>query len=180
VKGGHAVLLPGFGGGADQPILVKLSAKLEALGFTCERLTLGRQRPSRGLEREMAVLAAVATPRSVLIGRSFGGRVCARFAVAHGARAVVLLGFPVRPPGKRRPEDEAALKALRCPTLVVQGDRDELGPLPLLRRLARANAALTLHVLPRTPHAFGRQEPAALETVVRWLASLPARQVRGG
>ena len=78
----------------------------------------------------------------------------------------------MRPPGKRRPADEAALLALKCPTLIVQGDADELGPLKFFRPLLRKNAALTMHVVKGAGHSLGRYEGKALDAVAEWLAGL--------
>lgn len=168
----RVLLLPGFGGSPAQPILLQLEARLVALGLRCERLAPPRGRPAPDLARELAWLEAAvdAGPGSVaLVGRSFGARLCARFAVGRPVVACVLLGFPLRPPGRPRPLDEAALGALRCPTLLVQGSRDPLGPLPLVRRVVRANPAITLAVLPGATHAFGRAQGPALDQAAQWL-----------
>jgi predicted alpha/beta-hydrolase family hydrolase len=164
------VLLPGFGGSADQPILVKLSKRLEALGFACHRAAPPRGKVTSGLEREVAWLSGVLDGLPgpfVLVGRSFGGRVAVRLAAR--AEAVVLLGFPIRPPGKTRPLDEAALATARAATLVVQGDADELGPLALVRRVAKKNRRCEVLALKGAGHAFGRKEAEALDAVAAWL-----------
>lgn len=169
------VLLPGFGGAADQPVLVKLGQRLEALGFSCRRRAPKRGKLTPALELEttwlQAVLAEAPGPH-VLVGRSFGGRVCARLAKRELVQACVLLGFPVRPPGKRRPLDEAALLEVTVPTLIVQGDEDELGPLKVLEKLVKQNRLLTLHVLGGAGHSFGRHEAAALDHAAAWLDAL--------
>jgi predicted alpha/beta-hydrolase family hydrolase len=166
------VLLPGFGGTAEQPLLVKLSTRLEALGFACRRLAPPRGKLTPGLEREVAWLVAaledVKGPH-VLVGRSFGARVCARRAGAPGVAACVLLGYPLRPPGKPRPLDEVALSGLACPTLLVQGSDDELGPMPVVRQAIAANSHVTLEVLDGAGHSFGRAERGALDRVAAWL-----------
>lgn len=166
------VLLPGFGGRADQPILVKLSKRLEALGFACQRAAPPRGKVTPGLEREVAWLRDLLeglAPPFVLVGRSFGGRIAVRLAGRRDVRAVVLLGFPLRPPGKARPLDEAALAGSRAPTLVVQGDADELGPLPLVKRVAGKNRRAEVLVLKGAGHAFGRKEADALDAAAAWL-----------
>jgi predicted alpha/beta-hydrolase family hydrolase len=166
------VLLPGFGGTAEQPLLVTLSARLEALGFSCRRLAPPRGKLTPGLEREVAWLEqalADAQGPHVLVGRSFGARVCARRAGSPGLAACVLLGYPVRPPGKPRPLDEAALAALSCPTLLVQGSVDELGPLGVVRQAVGGNPHVTLEVLAGVGHSFGRAERSALDGVAAWL-----------
>lgn len=168
-----AVLVPGFGGTVRQPLLVRLGKQLRTAGFEVKPLALKRGAPKPGLEAEMLQLqrhlTLRTTGRSVWLGRSFGGRVCARLAVSQPPLALVLLGFPVRPAGKRRPLDEAALTALRCPTLLLQGSRDPLAPLPVLRRLVRANSRLTLETIDGATHAYGRHENRVIERAVSWL-----------
>ena len=82
---------------------------------------------------------------------------------------MVLLGHPIAPYDRRRPEDEAALRALRCPTLIVQGDRDALGPLAVLERLTASNAGIEIYVLPGTGHTFGARQKEAVEHAAGWL-----------
>src|SRR4029079_12499298 len=81
-----------------------------------------------------------------LVGRSFGGRMCAFLAAKEPPDALVILGHPISPPARPRPADESALLALACPVLVVQGDRDELGPLAVLERIAGQNPRVDLVV----------------------------------
>lgn len=174
-----AVLAPGYGGGPTQPILRKMAARLEVLGVHARPIgfsTAGR-RPSRGYEVELAdlraardeLLAAHGGP-ALLLGRSFGGRMCAFLAAKEAPAALVLLGHPVAPPNRPRPADEAALMEMTCPTLVLQGDRDELGPLPVLERIAAANPRVELSVLPGVGHDLGRMENEAVDRAIDWLA----------
>ncbi len=165
------ILLPGFGGAPSQPVLVRLEKRLAALGFSCRRRAprRGKLTPALTLETTWlrGVMEEVDGPH-VLIGRSFGGRVCVRAATAEVA-ACVLLGFPVRPPNKPRPLDEQALVAVRCPTLVVQGDDDELGPLSVIKRLAKKNRLITVQVVKGAGHSFGAREASALDGAAAWL-----------
>ena len=167
-------MLPGYGGGADQPVLVALEEALRGHGLSAERITLARSRPSPGLALEVSQVREQLRSLpdiAAYAGRSFGGRVLARLALERPPRALVLLGFPVRSAsGRRRPEDERVLKALRCPTLVVQGSADPLGPTRALERLAASNAQLELMVIRGATHAFGRQERLAVTTAADWLA----------
>jgi len=168
-----AVLAPGWGGSKDQSILVKVSAALEKIGVRAVRTEFSRAgRPSPGYATEIAELeAAVARARPkgrlYLLGRSFGGRICAFLAVRSPPAGLVLLGHPIRPPGRVRAEDESALKALRCPTLVVQGDGDELGPLEVLEPLLRENPRVELKVLAGCGHAL--REAEAVRAAATWI-----------
>lgn len=172
-----AVLAPGYGGGMTQPILRALVAALEPygiVGLPMEFRTRGR-RPSRDYTSELDDLRrardeARATHAHVaLVGRSFGGRMCALLAAEEPPDALAIVGHPISPPDRPRPRDEAALLGIRCRTLVVQGDRDELGPLAVLERIASQNPLIDLVVLPGAGHDFGSQEHAAADHVARWL-----------
>jgi predicted alpha/beta-hydrolase family hydrolase len=178
VKAKHpidVVLLPGFGGAADQPILLQLERRLAGPTFACRRLAPPRGKLEPSLSAQTAWLEerlAEAAGPHVAIGRSFGGRLCVRVAARVELRACVLLGFPVRPPGKQRPLDEAALAALRCPTLIIQGSQDELGPLKVLRPILKANPRLELHVLEGGAHAWSAaQQREGLDLAAKWLTT---------
>src|SRR5215510_9811175 len=156
-----AVLAPGYGGTAEQPVLRRLAGRLGEAGIASERVTFSTRgrRPSRGYEAELddlrAARARVLAGRDepvVLVGRSFGGRICAFLAEREPPAGLVVLGHPISPPGRPRPRDEAALQAMGCPTLIVQGERDELGPLAVLERIASSNPRVELSVLPGAGH----------------------------
>ena len=174
-----AVLAPGYGGTADQPLLRKLADRLEADGIATSRITFSTKRPSRGYVTEKAELrkardaiVAKAGGPVALVGRSFGGRMCAFLASEEPPDALVILGHPISPPDRPRPADEAALLGIRCPTLVVQGDRDELGPLAVLERIAGQNPRIDLVVLRGAAHEYGKHEPEAIDAAARWLGSV--------
>ena len=173
-----AVLAPGYGGTAEQPLLKRLAARLEADGITTSRITFSTKRPSRGYATEKAelrlardALVARAGPPVALVGRSFGGRMCAFLAAEEPPDALVILGHPIAPPDRPRPADEAALLGIGCPTLVVQGDRDELGPLAVLERIAGQNPRIDLVVLHGAAHDYGSHEAEAVAAAARWLAA---------
>ena len=94
---------------------------------------------------------------------------CARSAAQDPPAALLLLGHPIAPEGRPRPEDEAALEAVRCPTLVVQGDRDRLGPLEVLQRIASVNQHVQIYVLKGVGHNFGPRQTEGLEHAAAWL-----------
>lgn len=160
------VLIPGFGGTASQPMLVRLAKLLTAGGLEAKRVTLPRVKPTPELSAELAALKKHGA--EAYVGRSFGGRVCIR---DEAKVPRVLLGFPVRPPKRPRPLDEAALLSLRSPTLILQGSDDELGPLSVLEPLCAQNPNLELEVIDGAGHAFGRHEKRVLERAAAWLVN---------
>lgn len=177
---GSAVIVPGYGGHETQRIVQALAKRLDAAGIHGRpaRIMAGT-RPSRYYEGEIAALRAVrdevraAHPGPfALVGRSFGGRICAFLAAEEPPDALVILGHPIAPPDRPRPRDEAALAAVRCPTLVVQGERDELGPLAVLQRIAGGNPLIDIVVIAGAGHELaGKHEREAVEHVGRWLES---------
>jgi uncharacterized protein len=166
-----AVLAPGYGGTASQPILVAMETRLLPLGVACRRITFSSKRSAEAsVEDVRRARDALGATRVALIGRSFGGRMCARLAAVEPPAALVLLGHPIAPPGRPRPDDEAALARVACPTLVVQGGRDALGPLEVLRRIAALNPRIELSVLDGVGHQFGARQNEAIERAAAWLA----------
>lgn len=72
------------------------------------------------------------TGRKLLIGgKSLGGRVASLVAdklfESGSIAGLVCLGYPFHPPGKPENLRTAHLETLRCPALIVQGERDPFG-----------------------------------------------------
>ena len=176
--GRAAVLAPGYGGTARQPILRALADALATFGIASRAVTFSTRgsRPSARYERELADLRAArdalieaGNDRVALVGRSFGGRMCAFLAATEPPAALVVLGHPISPPGRPRPRDEATLAAIACPTLIVQGDHDELGPYAVLERIAATNPHLDLVAIAGAGHELGPREDEAVAAAARWL-----------
>jgi predicted alpha/beta-hydrolase family hydrolase len=156
-----------------------MAGLLEAVGITAHRIGFSRPRPGGDfatelddLRRARDVLLQQGVERLALVGRSFGARMCARLAAIEPPHALVLLGHPISPPNRPRPDDEAALEAVRCPTLIVQGDRDRLGPLAVLQRIASTNPNLEIVVLEGVGHQFGPRQAEGLNAAASWLQAV--------
>jgi predicted alpha/beta-hydrolase family hydrolase len=176
-----AVLAPGYGGTAQQPILRALAAALGSFAIGTRAVTFRTRggRPSRDYTVELDdlraardALRAAGNERIALVGRSFGGRMAAFLAEREPPDALVVLGHPIAPPRRPRPRDEAALAAATCPTLIVQGDRDELGPYAVLERIAANNPRIDLVRVADAGHDFGPKEHEAVAAAARWLDSV--------
>jgi hypothetical protein len=91
-------------------------------------------------------------------GRSFGGRMTSQ-AQAQGAmagvRGLIFLAFPLHPAGRPGTERATHLEEIGIPMLFVQGTRDDLASLDLLRPIiARLGDRAVLHLLQDADHSF--------------------------
>src|SRR5580698_4999793 len=136
------VLTHGAGGSADSPDLLAARDAALGIGGLVARITQpyrvkGARAPGSAVRQDAAwieIVAALAglAPGVPLVqgGRSNGARVTCRTAAAVGARAVIALAFPLRPPGRAAPDRAAELRAARdsgIAVLVVNGERDPFG-----------------------------------------------------
>ena len=91
-------------------------------------------------------------------GKSFGGRMSSQAqatAPMPGVRGLVFLGFPLHPAGEPSDARATHLSEVKVPMLFLQGTRDELADLSLLRPLAaRLGGHATLHALTDADHSF--------------------------
>lgn len=162
------VLAHGAGGHLDDPLLLDVAAALRARGFGVARFNfeykeLGKKAPDKAPKLEATyrdVLARVkkAAPKARLVigGKSMGGRMATHLAAqGESVHGVVLLGYPLHPPSKPEKLRAAHLADIRVPCLFVQGTRDPLCDLKLLRKALkpmRSNA--TLHVVDGGDHSL--------------------------
>ncbi|WBY03943.1 alpha/beta hydrolase [Ramlibacter tataouinensis] len=164
------VLAHGAGAGMHHPFMADLAAALGAravatLRFQFPFMEQGSKRPDRPAVAQMAVRAAVAQAAARLPGialfaggKSFGGRMSsqaqAESPLPH-VRGLVFAGFPLHPAGKPAIERAAHLEQVAVPMLFLQGARDALADLPLIRQtVARLGSRTVLHVVDGADHAF--------------------------
>jgi uncharacterized protein len=189
------VLAPGAGAGMRHAFMTEIAEALAARDIATLRwefpyMAAGKARPDRPEIAEAAVRTVWEAARALepLLplfagGKSFGGRMTSR---AHAAAplpelcGLVFLGFPLHPPQKPGIERADHLAAAKGPLLFVQGTRDDLAELPLLRPVvASLGRRATLHLVDEADHGFdalvrsGRTHPEILDelatTIVRWM-----------
>jgi predicted alpha/beta-hydrolase family hydrolase len=140
VTPGALLLTPGAGSSADHPSLLAIEAAVSPMpvdrhDFPYRRA--GRKAPDRApvlladvVEAAAALVARarIRPGRLVLGGRSMGGRICS-MAVADGlpAAGLVLLSYPLHPPGRPDRLRTEHLPKLEVPCLFVSGTRDTFG-----------------------------------------------------
>ncbi len=137
---GALLLFPGAGSAASHPSLVAIEEAVAPMPVSRADFPYrreGRRAPDRApkllacVVEEAGLLAeraAVAPERIVLGGRSMGGRMCS-MAVAEGlpAAGLVLISYPLHPPGKRERLRIDHLPDLRVPCLFISGTKDSFG-----------------------------------------------------
>jgi predicted alpha/beta-hydrolase family hydrolase len=143
----------------------------------------GRKAPDRAPVLEetwRAVAEAVRdeprlSPRRLFFaGKSMGGRIASHLAAqGQSCSGLVFLGYPLHPPNKPDRLRADHLKAIQCPMLFIQGTRDALCDLDLLRTaLEPLQAPVTLRVIEGGDHSFkvlkrlGRSQEAVWEGII--------------
>jgi predicted alpha/beta-hydrolase family hydrolase len=135
------LLYPGAGSDASHPSLVAIEQAVAP--HPCVRADFpyrraGRRAPDRPAVLMAAIrdeLARVPDGEPLVIGgRSMGGRMCSMVAAGvdgapapAGLRGLVLISYPLHPPGKPDSLRVEHLAAVGVPTLFVSGDRDAFG-----------------------------------------------------
>jgi predicted alpha/beta-hydrolase family hydrolase len=139
----------------------------------------------------VAAARASATDLPLLAGgKSMGGRMTSLAASKEpleGARGIAFFGFPLHPAGEPGTQRAEHLAAVTIPMLFLQGTRDKLAGLDLLRPIVEGlGPRATLHVAEGADHGFdvlkrsGRTAADVLEelarTVAEWAERLPAAE----
>jgi hypothetical protein len=183
---GALLLAPGAGASSQSPSLVAIEAAVAPLPV--ERMDFpyrlaGRKAPDRPPVLLDAVRAAaaglveragVAPDRLALGGRSMGGRMCS-MAVADGlpAAALVLVAYPLHPPGRPDNQRTAHLPALTVPCLFVQGTRDPFGsPDELTAATGTIPGPVTHEWIDGGRHDLKGADRRIGELVAAWLSGL--------
>jgi uncharacterized protein len=114
-------------------------------------------------------------------GKSFGGRMTSQAQALlplAGAKGLVFFGFPLHPAGAPSVERAEHLKNVTVPMLFLQGTRDALASLELLRTIVASLAPLaTLELIEQADHSFhvpkrtGRKDSEVLATLLDCAAS---------
>jgi predicted alpha/beta-hydrolase family hydrolase len=173
------VLTHGAGGSVKAPDLLAARDAGLHLGGMVARVTQpyqvrGARVPGSAVRQDAAWVEIVTAlrklaPSAPLVqgGRSNGARVACRTAAEVGARAVIALAFPLRPP--QRPSDRAAeLRAARAggaAVLVVNGERDPFG-------IPASQDADRVVIVPGETHALKGHRAAVVAAVTEWLPTV--------
>jgi predicted alpha/beta-hydrolase family hydrolase len=202
-RGADRAVLLAHGAGADMNAATLTTvadalgvAKIPSLRFNFPYKAAGRRAPDRPpvLEAalreaaaELASRAKVPPERVVLGGRSMGGRIGSMVAADDGALGLVLLGYPLHPPGRPAQLRVEHFPRLRMPALFVSGTRDAFGsPEELHCETKKIKGPVSFHWVESGDHGFKPLKSSGLTvdavladvaaTVVDFVTGLPDRK----
>ena len=171
---------PLYGGTLHNPVVFHADRELHHAGLTTLRFNFrgvgrseGLHDDGRGETEDVGAVAAWLRGRTpgvphVLVGYSFGSRCCVGYAASdRSVRAVVAIGFPVRL------WDLSETTRLDRPFAVVQGTRDEFGPIDEVERvLDRMVPKGRLYRIEGAEHLFIGRAPEVAARVVEAVGDL--------
>lgn len=186
------ILFHGAGGDRNHHTFLAFEAGLRhpvaRVNFPYRDKGPGRRPPDRMPKLVDAVAAAVEEnagqwdlePGQVVVGgRSLGGR-AASMAVAEGRVApagLLLLSYPLHPPGKADRLRVEHFGAVTCPVLLIQGNRDPFGsPAEFADHLPALGGRLDQLWIDANHDPRGHDE-LMVSTVGQWLSTLAAAAV---
>ena len=195
------VLAHGAGAGMEHPFMEALSRELAArqvatLRYQFPYMEQRSKRPDSASVAQAAVRAAVdeaarRLPGMPLFagGKSFGGRMTSQAQAEEplpGVRGLVFVGFPLHPAGKPSTRRSDHLLSVHVPMLFLQGTRDALADLGLLKPvLTQLGERATLATFDDADHAFhvrkrsGSSDEMVLHALADRAAAWMSRIVRG-
>ena len=171
-SGAALIVAHGAGAGQQSPFMVDFARALATLGFDTVTFNFPYTEQRRRLPDRAPVLEAcyaavieetrrrIESARNWLFigGKSMGGRMATQLAAAKSELPVaglVLLGYPLHPPGQPDKRRDAHLPSVRRPMLVIQGSRDSFGtPGELGTAFGSIDPPATLHVIAEGDHSF--------------------------
>ena len=152
------------------PFLERLSTELAGAGIATLRYQfpyMEERRPVPDKPELLAAtvaaavrLAAETAPELSLLagGKSMGGRMTSQAAAENllgSVKGLVFFGFPLHPPNRPSTKRAEHLTKVGVPMFLLQGTRDTLADLTLLRPIcAKLGSRATLHIIPEADHSF--------------------------
>jgi len=164
------VLGHGAGAGMRHAFMNSIADDLAAVGVATFRYQFPYMEDHRRVpDRQPVLLATVAAATKIAAqcapdlplfagGKSMGGRMTSLAAAEDllpGVRGLIFFGFPLHPPKQPSLKRAGHLQRVKLPMLFLQGARDDLADLTLLRPVCEQLGALaTLHIVEGADHSF--------------------------
>lgn len=185
------VLAHGAGAGMNHAFMLKLSEALAekqigTLRYNFPYIENGKKRPDMPAVATKTVdlvlqKAHELFPKTKIFGagKSFGGRMTSQFISKNNPEFVaglIFYGFPLHPAGTPSVERGDHLKTVKVPMLFLQGTRDALAELSLIKKVTKALKKSSLELLEGADHSFksGKREfiPELADATEHWIDAL--------
>jgi uncharacterized protein len=179
-SGDFLVLTHGASGNSNAALLVALAEEFAAAGISVLRCDLPyRQRrphgpPSpasakedqEGLRRALTLMREQSSGRAFLGGSSYGGRQASLLLATHPdlVEGLLLLSYPLHPPGKPTQLRTAHFSELQTPSLFVSGTKDSFGTIEELQAAIKLIPA-RVELVPIDGAAHGLSKPRSAEGI---------------
>ncbi len=178
------LLMPGAGADSSSPALIAVE-KAVPKNFVVQRADFpyrlaGRKAPDRQpvlLEsvanhlNEFAQQSRLPLDRIFIGGRSMGGRMCS-IAAADGLKTagLVLMSYPLHPPGKPDKLRVDHFPQIEVPTLFVSGTRDAFGaPAEIKKHVKAITTDVSCELIEGGDHGMAKYSDRVAEIVAQWL-----------
>ena len=194
------VLAHGAGAGMRHASMEAIAAGLAERGIATLRFQFpymekGSKRPDPPALAQATVRAAVAEAEKACAGlpliaggKSFGGRMTSQAQAKtplDGVKGIAFFGFPLHPAGKPSSDRAAHLADAKIPMLFLQGTRDALADLSLLKPVVKSlGNKVTLHLAEGADHSFhvlkssGRNDREVLAEILDAFAAWSGKIIR--
>jgi predicted alpha/beta-hydrolase family hydrolase len=185
------VLAHGAGAGMNHRFMVQLSDELSqrhigTLRYNFPYMENGKKRPDLPAVAIKTVEGALNKaqelfPKSSIVGagKSFGGRMTSQCLAKHSTyfvKGIIFFGFPLHPAGAPGIDRASHLKEITQPMLFLQGTRDALADLVLMKQVTSTLPKSTLILFEGADHSFksGKKEfiPELVEATAQWIGQL--------
>lgn len=185
------VLAHGAGAGMSHRFMLELSETLatQAIGtlrYNFPYMENGKKRPDVPAVATKTVEMALAKahelfPKAKIFGagKSFGGRMTSHYLSKNSpdfVQGIIFFGFPLHAAGAPSAERADHLKTVQVPMLFLQGSRDALADLKLIKQVSGKLKKSSLDVFEGADHSFksGKKEfiPELAEASKNWIDNL--------
>ena len=190
------VLAHGAGAGMEHPFMETLAQffaanKVATLRFNFAYMENGKKVPDRPKKALPAISAAISQAKKlakglpILIGgKSFGGRMCSQLAASEelmDVSGIIYFGFPLHAIGKPSIDRAAHLTNIPQPQLFLQGTRDTLAEITLIKKVCKKLKKAKLEIFEGGDHSFKMLKKTGIphEEVIEKLAKTAAAFYNG-
>ena len=188
------ILAHGAGAGMYHPFMVALAEALcnegiSVIRFNFPYLEAGRKAPGSPNDAIFTWHKMVEETEKIfygkslfVAGKSYGGRMASHLLaeVKTNIKGIVYFGFPLHAPGRDSKDRANHLDTIDCPQLFIQGEKDKLATIELIREVVNDLPHATLHEISDADHSFHVPKSAGISKseMIRNLAKISADWMR--